>query len=94
MSLEKLVVVSRVGDRREMKNRIEFFVAELLLPIERRQVLRDEIAPVAGEILEIARAKIVDHSQARVRHSLLECEHEVGADETGAASDEDGFGRS
>ena len=73
-----------------MEDRVEFFVAELLLPIERREVLRDEIALVAGEVLEIAGAEIIDHGQPRVRHSLLEREHEVGADKTGAASDENG----
>ena len=67
--LDELIVQGRVGDRGEMKNRVEFFVAELLLPIERGQILRDEIAAVAGEVLEIAGAKIVDHGQPRVRAS-------------------------
>src|SRR5205807_995732 len=34
--LNELVVQSRVGDRREMKNCIEFLVAELFSPIKRR----------------------------------------------------------
>ena len=73
-----------------MKNRVEFFVAELLLPIERGQVLRDEIAAVAGQVLEIAGAKIVDHGQPRLGHSFLQGEHEIGADKTGAARNKNG----
>ena len=65
--LRELIVHRRVGDRGQMKNRVELLVAELLPPIERGQILRDEIAFVAGEILEIARAEIVDHGQPRVR---------------------------
>ena len=42
----------RVGDRGEMENRVESFVAELLAPIERRQICRDEIAPVAARFLK------------------------------------------
>ena len=90
VGLDELIVQGRVGDRGKMEDRLEFFVAELLLPIERRQVLGDEIALVAGEVLEIAGAEIIDHGQARVRHLFLEREHEVGADKTGAASDQDG----
>ena len=77
-----------------MKNRVEFFVAELLAPIERGQILRDEIAVVAGEILEIAGAKIVDHGQARVGKFFLQREGEIGADEAGAAGDEEMVRRS
>ena len=91
--LHKLIVQCCVGDRSEMKDRVEFLVAELLVPIERREVLRDEIAFVTGEVLEIAGAKIVDHGQARVRHPFLEGENEVGADETGAARYQDGSRR-
>ena len=63
--LDKLIVQRGVGDRGQMKNRVELFVAELLPPIERREILRDEITAIAGEILEIARAEIVDHRQTR-----------------------------
>ena len=69
--------------------RVEFFVAELLLPIERGQILRDEIAAVTGQVLEIAGAKIIDHRQPRLRHSLLQSEDEIGADEAGAAGNEE-----
>ncbi len=72
-----------------MENAVEFFVAELLLPIERGQILRDEIASVAGEIFEIAGAEIVDHGQARVGELLLQFEDEIRADEAGAAGDEE-----
>ncbi len=71
-----------------MEDAVEFFVAELFRPIERGQVLRDEIAGVAREILEIAGAKIVDHRQARLGILRLQFQDEVGADETGAAGDE------
>ena len=45
--LHELIVQGRVGDRGEMKNGVEFFVAELLAPIELGQILRDKIAVVA-----------------------------------------------
>jgi len=73
-----------------MKDGVEFFIAELLRPIERGQVLRDEIALVTGEVLEISGAEIIDHRQLRVRHSLLQGEDEIGADEAGAAGNENG----
>ena len=73
-----------------MENCVEFLTAELFLPIQRRQILRDEIAFVTREVLEIAGPKIIDHRQARVRHSLLQREREVGADEAGAAGNENG----
>ena len=66
--LLELIVQGRVGDRGEMKNRVELFVAELPLPIERGQILRDEIAVVTGQVLEITGAKIVDHGQPRLGH--------------------------
>ena len=52
MHLDELVVQSRVGYRCEMKNGIELFVAELIVPIERCQILRNKVATVAGEILK------------------------------------------
>ena len=89
MHLDKLVVQSRVGNRREMKNGIELFVGELIAPIERCQILRDKVATVAGEILKIAGAKIIDHRELRVRKFLLQREREIGADEAGAAGDDE-----
>lgn len=89
MNLLELVVVGCVGDRREMKNRIEFFVAELLAPIECRQILGDKIASVSTKILEVAGAKIIDHGQARVRKFLLQGEREIGADEASSAGDDE-----
>jgi hypothetical protein len=73
-----------------MKNRVEFFVTKLFPPIERGQILRDEIARVTGEIFEITGAKIVDHGQLRAGHSLLQREHEIRADETGATCNKNG----
>src|ERR1700724_1053819 len=71
-----------------MKNRVELFVSELLLPVHRGQVLRDEITAIAAQIFEIAGAKIIDDGQARAGQFLLQRQGEVRADETGAASDE------
>ena len=88
MNLLELIVVGCVRDRREMKNRIELFVAELLAPIERVEVLRNEIATISGKILEIAGAKIVNHGQTCVRKFFLQREREIGADETSSAGDE------
>ena len=89
MHLHELVVRSRVGYRREMKNRVELFIAELLMPVERRQVLRYEIATVAGEILEIAGTEIIDHRETRVRKFILQRERQIGADEAGSTGDEE-----
>ena len=88
MHLDKLVVQSRVRNRREMKNGIELFVGKLIPPIERFQILRDKVATVADEILEIAGAKVIDYREARVRKFFLQSEREIGADEAGPAGDE------
>ena len=93
MHLDKLVVQSRVRNRREMKNGIELFVGELIAPIERCQILRDKVATVAGEILEIAGAEIINHCETRVPKFLLQSEREIGADEAGATGDDE-VGRS
>ena len=89
MNLLELIVVGCVGDRREMKNRIELFVAELLAPIERGEVLRNEIPTIAGKILEIAGPEIVNHSQTRIREFFLQREREIGADKAGATGDDE-----
>ena len=85
MNLLVLVVIGRVGDRREVKNRIELFIAELLAPIEHGEVLRNEISSISSEVLEISRAEIIDHGQARVREFFLQREREVRADKAGPA---------
>src|SRR5436190_22434972 len=91
VNLDELIVQGGIGDRCQMKDRVEFLVAELLAPIEGGQVLGHEIAAVTRQILEIAGAEIVNHGQANVRHSFLESEDEIGADEAGAACDENGI---
>ena len=88
MSLLELIVIGGVGDGSEMKNGVELFVAELFAPIQLCQIGRNEIAAVPGEILEIAGAKIIDHSQARLWKFFLQRERKVGADKTGAAGDD------
>ena len=88
MHLHELIVQCGVGDRGEMKNRVELFVTKLLAPIEGRQILRHEIAAISGEILEITRAKIVDHREVRLREFFLQHQREIRADETGAAGDD------
>src|SRR5207249_2793263 len=75
-----------VCDRCEMENGVESFVAEFLSPVECRQVLRDEIAAVSGEIFEITGSKIINYSETRVRKFFLQRNCEIGSDETGAAS--------
>jgi len=80
-------VVGRIRDRREMKDRVERSVAELLVPVECRQILRNEVSTVAGQILEITGAKIVNYRNTRVRESFLQSQCEIRADETGAAGD-------
>ena len=87
MHLLQLIVIRRIGDRREMKDRVERFIAKLFLPVERRQILRNEIATVTGQILKITRAEIVNHRNTRVRESFLQSQREIRADETGAAGD-------
>ena len=72
-----------------MKNGVELFVTELFAPIQSRQILRNEVAAISPEILEIAGAKIVDHSQTRVRKFFLQRQCKIGADETGSASDDE-----
>ena len=89
MHLDELVVQSRVRYRREMKNGIELFFAELSVPIKRCQILGDKVDTVAGEILEIAGTKIVDHREPRVRKFLLQRERQIGADEAGSPGDEE-----
>ena len=70
-----------------MEDRVELFVAEPFLPIQRSQILRDQIPAVSGEIFEITGSKIINHSETRVREFFLQRKREIGADETGAASD-------
>lgn len=71
MHLLQLVVIRRIGDRREMKDCVERFIAKLFPPVETRQILRNEIATVTGQILEITRAKIVDDREGGVWEFFL-----------------------
>ena len=89
MHLLELVVVSRIRDRREMKNGVDLLIAELVVPIQSRQILRNEVAAISREILEIAGTKIVDHRQTRIRKFFLQRQCKIGADETGSASDDE-----
>ena len=89
MHLLQLIVIRRIGDRREMKDRVKRFIAELFPPVERCQILRNEIATVTGQILKITRAEIVDNCQTCVLESFLQRQGEIRADETGAARDDE-----
>ena len=89
MHLHELIVQSRIGYRCEMKNGVELFVTELVVPIQSRQILRNEVAAISREILEIAGTKIVDHRQTRIRKFFLQRQCKIGADETGSASDDE-----
>jgi hypothetical protein len=57
------------------------------VPIERRQILGYEIATISEKVLEIARAKIINHRETRLRKFFLQLESEVRADEAGASGD-------
>jgi len=60
--LNELIVQSRVGDRCEMKNRVESGscrIAELFSPIERRQVFGDDISAIPCKVLEITGPEII-----------------------------------
>src|SRR5204863_8847011 len=85
VGLLKLIMVRRVGNRGEMKNGVEFFVTKLFTPVQPGQVSGNKIATVVCEVLEIARAKVVDHSQSRIREACLQFQYEIRADKTGAA---------
>jgi hypothetical protein len=89
MDLLELVVVGGVGDGSEMKDGVEPFLSELFAPIEFGQVLCHEIAPVAGQVFEIAGAKIIDHSETRLGESFLQSKGKIGADKTGPAGDDE-----
>ena len=88
MHLDELVVHCRVRDRCEMKNGVELLFPELISPIERCQVLRNEIAAISSQIFEITRAEIVDYREACVGKSFLQRKREIGADETGSTGDD------
>jgi len=88
MGLRELIVQRRVRDRRHVEDAIEFLVAELLLPVEGREILGGEITLVAGEILEVTGAEIVDHRQPRGGEFFLQPQDQIGTDETGATGDE------
>ena len=92
MHVDELIVQRGVRNRGKMKNGVESGscrIAELFSPIQRCQILRDEIAAVLGEIFEITRAKIIDHGKAGVREFFLQRKREIRSDETGATSDDE-----
>ena len=70
-----------------MKNCIELLTGELVSPIESSQILRNEVAAISEKVLEIARAKIVDHRQPRLREFFLQRQGEIRADEAGSSGD-------
>ena len=70
--LHELIVQCGVGDRSQMEYAHRTFSSpNCFSPIERREILRDEITAIAGQILEIAGTEIVDHGQTRVGKFLL-----------------------
>ena len=77
MSLLELIVIGRVGNRGEVKNSVELLVTELLAPIERGQILCDEIAAIAGQVFEIAGAEIIDHGEAHLWRHVLQTEDKI-----------------
>ena len=90
MHLNELIVHRCVCDGRKMENRIKprhFRIAELVSPIERRQVFCDKITTITSEILEIARPEIVNYRKTRIWESFLQRQRQIGADEARAAGD-------
>jgi len=83
--LFELIMIGCICDGREMKNSIEFFVPESLAPIQADEIFGHEIAAIAGEIFKIARPKIINHSQMRIREFFLQGERKIRADKAGAA---------
>jgi len=79
MDMLELVVIGCVGNRRKMKNCIEFFVVELLVPIERRRFLAIKSPRYPRRFLKSPDRKIIDHSQARVVNFSCRGEREIGA---------------
>ena len=84
MRLPELIVVRRVGDRRHVKNEVELHLIELLSPIQLRQIRRHKIALVAGEVLEIARSKIIDHRESGRGEFFLQSEGQIRTDKSSA----------
>ena len=70
-----------------MKNGIEFFIPKLFKPIHPGQISGNKIAAVTRKVPEIARAKVVDHGQARIRKSLLQFQDKIRTDKAGSARD-------
>jgi hypothetical protein len=64
-------------------------IAELLSPIERRQILGDEITAIPCQILEITGTEVINHNEVRVRKFFLQRQREIRADEAGAAGDDE-----
>ena len=71
-----------------MKNGVELFVAELPSPIQLGQVGRNKVPTITRQILEITRAKIVNHGESRLRKSLLQFQNKIRPDKAGAAGHE------
>ncbi len=89
MGLQDLIVDGGVGDRGLVENGVELQVLELRLPVHARDILGDEIAAEAREVLEVAGAEIVYDHDAGVGMAALEFERQVGADEASPAGDQD-----
>ena len=90
--LDELIVQSGVGDRCEMKNRVESCgcrITELFSPIECRKIFGDEISTIPCQILEITGSEIIDHREVRVREFFLQRQCEIRADESGTAGDDE-----
>ena len=60
-----------------MKNRIEFLIAELLLPIEFSEVPGNEIAAVSKQVFEIAGTEVIDDGEARIWKLFLQSQGKI-----------------
>ena len=92
MHLNELIVQSRVGDRCEMKNRVESSscrITEFFSPIQCRQIFGDKISAIPWQILEITGPEIINYREVRIREFFLQRQREIRSDEPGAASDDE-----
>jgi len=88
VNLNELIVQRRVGNGRQVENRVELFAAELPAPIQGGQVLGNKVAPVTAQIFEITGPEIINHGEPGGWNLVLEGKGQVGADKAGPAGDE------
>ena len=71
VNLLELIVIGRIRNRREMKDRVECSSPNCSAS-RCRQILRNKVYTVTGQILEITGDEIVNHRNTRFRESFLQ----------------------